>query len=85
MKTYDLNPDFRRTAPNKGRYCACCQKPIKETAKAVAVTVNWENWETAEGHDIKLPRRNTSGKVIDNCDMGTYCFKKMLQRPYKCD
>jgi len=46
---YNLDPDFRRDAPETGDWCARCQKPIKDRRKAVAVTVHWETWTVFAG------------------------------------
>jgi hypothetical protein len=83
MITYRLDPDFSRVAPSDGPYCACCQKPIRDVASAVKVTVNWENKEVAEGHDVALPRRSSSGKVIDNALIGKTCWRKLKIRRWE--
>lgn len=82
MISYNLNPDFRRKAPETGNYCACCQKPIR--GKAIPITVNWENWEVVEGHGVNLPIRKTSGKTIDAGYVGSVCWKKVKTRLFLC-
>lgn len=48
-RAFDLNPDFRKDAPKSGLYCVRCQKPIKDFAKAIRVTVNWNTWLVMQG------------------------------------
>jgi hypothetical protein len=46
---YQMDPDFRRDAPEHGAYCVRCQKPIMDPSKAVSVTVDWNTWLVTEG------------------------------------
>lgn len=49
-----LDPDFRPKPPKDKPYCCRCQKAIKDTAKAVRVSVDWDTWETKLGGDLLL-------------------------------
>jgi hypothetical protein len=49
MKGYPLDPDFRKDAPKDRPFCVRCQKEVKDPAKAVKVTVNWDTWQVTEG------------------------------------
>lgn len=52
---YRIDPDFRRT-PKTNQYCACCQQDIKDAAKALRVTVDWDTWTvTLGGNDLLGP------------------------------
>ena len=46
---YELDPDFRRDAPNGKPYCVRCQKAIADVNKAIHVTVDWDTWLVTEG------------------------------------
>lgn len=81
-KVYNLDPDFRKDPDIERPFCCRCQKPLKETADkltGIPVTVNWESWTVAEGHNqfdaVKDSR--TSDKVIGNELMGRDCWKQI--------
>jgi hypothetical protein len=46
---FNLDPDFRRDAPESGDYCVRCQRPIADRKKALFVTVHWETWTVIAG------------------------------------
>ena len=48
-RAFNLDPDFRKDAPEGVTYCVRCQKPIKDASKAVRVTVDWNTWLVMEG------------------------------------
>lgn len=70
MPSYDLDPDFRRGAPDGDvPYCARCQKKV-DPAKAKRVTVCWETWKVSEGGNEFVGqdcwKAITKGKVDGN-------------------
>lgn len=80
-QVYHLDPDFRKEPDTSKPYCCRCQKVIKDPGKAVEVTVNWENWRVAIGHN----RRNeeltglTANKVTENALMGADCWRQITK------
>lgn len=48
-RAFELDPDFRKNPPKSGPFCVRCQKPIKDPAKAMRVTVDWDNWLVQAG------------------------------------
>jgi len=48
-RAFNLDPDFRKDAPEGVAYCVRCQKPIKDATKSVRVTVDWNTWLVTEG------------------------------------
>ena len=63
-----LDPDFRKDAPKDSAYCVRCQKAIKDTSKAVLVTVNWDNWDVTLGGKELLGK--DCFKIISNSTTG---------------
>lgn len=76
MKTvfYRFSPDFRRRAPNMPQaYCAHCQKPV-DAMTAIPVTIDWDNWIFAEGHNNPAVKSTT---LDEEAYFGSTCYKKM--------
>lgn len=76
---YQLDPDFRKTPEIGKPFCCRCQKPLR--GKSIKVTVNWESWEVAEGHnqDAAVQNPKTSNMVIGNELIGADCWKTITK------
>lgn len=66
MPRYYLNPDFKRDAPKSGRYCVRCQRRLRDRAKVVHVTVDWETWQVTEGGEELMGADCWKG--LEKCD-----------------
>lgn len=81
MKQIPFSPDFRREPKNPSNpYCCVCQKNVDEKT-AIAVTVNWESWTFANGHNqfAAVHNSKTSNKVIGNEYMGRDCYANTMK------
>lgn len=75
---FSFSPDFRKTKLGQKCtlwFCCRCQKEIKDTKKAIPVTVDWNNWIAVKGHDNNhlLPYQH---REIYNEYFGSDCWKK---------
>lgn len=78
-QTYYLDPDYRKDVPEGAEnWCARCQKVIKDTAKAVKVVVNYDNWEVTEGWQDLPAWARVAGQPhqpLKNEYLGRDCWK----------
>lgn len=70
-------PDFRPKNRILYRWpCACCGREIKDTAKAIPVTVDWNNWLAIEGHNNNHLFEKQH-REIHNDYFGSACWRKL--------
>lgn len=76
---YYLDPDYRKDVKDGVEvWCARCQKEIKDTAKAVKVVVNYDNWDVTEGWQDLPPWIRCAGQrhqPLKNEYLGRDCWK----------
>lgn len=78
VKIYRFSPDFRPKRLHK-TMCDCCGKEIKNISKAVEVTLDWNTWTVAKGHDKHSHFKGFPSPEIHNSLFGPACWKRTIK------
>lgn len=70
MKTYYLDPDYRKMSDTSKPFCVRCQKEIKDPSKAVKVTLIADGFHVREGGSDLIGKN--CWKFVKKMDMIDY-------------